>query len=70
MAAKKRRRKKAGSRSRARKTSKRRRKTTARRSRKKARKSRKGKGRVPLKILEKRLKRLDGIVRSRGGKTP
>lgn len=35
---------------------------------KRRRKSRKGKGHVPLKVLEKRLKHLMHIVKSRGGK--
>jgi hypothetical protein len=34
----------------------------------KARKAKKAKGHIPLKILEKRAKRLVGIVRGRGGK--
>jgi hypothetical protein len=68
MAARKKRRRKSSGKSR--KT--RGRKTAAKRgSRKKARggsrKKRKSKGRVPLKILEKRLIKLNKIIRTRGG---
>ncbi len=38
--------------------------TTKRRTKKK---TRKGKGQVPLKLLEKRLGKLNGIVKRRGG---